>query len=195
MLQGLRFCFLALYTVGPLVALLALLRRGFRTSTGRERIRGWRWHVPTILLPIEWLLPPVLLFLEIGEFEAEWLPVRFLGFALSLGGAILLVWAAVVLGRFLVHEASVFPDHHLITSGPYGFVRHPIYSGYLALLLGSALGMLNVGLFLLWSFSLLGIFVQATSEERLLEEKFGPEYQLYARRTGQFLPRFGGRIE
>src|SRR5262245_36676837 len=119
MLQGLRFCFLALYAVGPLVALLALLRRRLRAAPARDRIPGWRWYFPSILLPIEWLLPPVLLYLEVGEIEAEWLTVRLLGFALSAGGAILLVWAAVVLGRFLIHEAAVFPDHHLVTSGPY----------------------------------------------------------------------------
>jgi protein-S-isoprenylcysteine O-methyltransferase Ste14 len=195
MLPGLRICFVALYAIGPIVALLALLRRRRSASTARKRIQGWSWYVPPVLLPIEWLLPPLLLVLELGEIRAEWLPVRLLGCALSLGGAVLLVWAAVVLGRFLVHEAALFQDHTLITHGPYRFVRHPIYSGYLGLLLGSGLGMLNVGVLLLWPLSLLGILVQAKSEERLLEEKFGPVYQLYVRRTGQFIPRLWGRAD
>jgi protein-S-isoprenylcysteine O-methyltransferase Ste14 len=141
------------------------------------------------LIPVEWLLPPVLIFLQHGETEADWLPVRFLGLALGLGGAGLLVWASVTLGRFLVHAATVFQDHVLIASGPYRFLRHPIYSGYLALLLGSALGTLNIWLLIFWPVSLLGILLQARAEEKLLELKFGEDYQSYAARTGQLLPR------
>jgi protein-S-isoprenylcysteine O-methyltransferase Ste14 len=190
--QGLRLCFLALYGVGPAVALLALLQRR-RASTARDRVASWRWYVPTVLLPVEWLLPPALILLGLGEIQAGWLPVRLLGFAVSLGGAALLVWASTALGRFLVHEAAVFQDHALITGGPYRFLRHPIYSGYLALLLGSGFGTLNVYLLLLWPLSLLGILVQARSEERLLESKFGQAYRRYASRTGQFIPNLWSR--
>src|SRR5262245_31535486 len=121
MLEGLRLCFVALYAVGPVAALLALWRRR-NVPVAQERVRGWRWYVPPLLLPIEWGLPPVLLLLEVGEVQPGWLPLGILGFALSLGGAALLLWAAVTLGRFLVHEAAVFEDHVLITSGPYRFV-------------------------------------------------------------------------
>jgi protein-S-isoprenylcysteine O-methyltransferase Ste14 len=190
--QALRIGFLALYAVGPAVAVLALRRRSGAAAT-RSRVAGWRWHVPTLLLPVEWLLPPALIFLGFGEIEAGWLPVRLLGFAISLCGAALLVWASAVLGQFLVHEAAVFPDHALITGGPYRLLRHPICSGYLALLFGSGLGMLNVYLLLLWPVSLIGIMVQAGSEERLLESKFGPAYRSYASRTGRFVPRWWGR--
>ena len=191
--NGLRLCFLALYAVGPAVALWALLQRGFGRSTPRHRVEGWRWYVPTILLPIEWLLPPALILLGFGEIQCEWLAVRYLGLTFSLGGAALLIWASSALGRFLVHEAAVFQDHVLITRGPYRFLRHPVYSAYLALLLGSGVGMLNVYLLLLWPLSLFGILVQARSEDRLLKSKFGRAYRRYAGRTGQFVPRLGSR--
>lgn len=191
--EGLRLGFLALYVVGPGVALLALLRRGLKASASQCRVEGWRWYVPPILLPVEWLLAPALILLGFGEIQAGWLPVRLLGFVLGVGGAGVLIWASAALGRFLVHEAVVFEDHALITSGPYRFLRHPIYSGYLALLLGSGLGTLNVCLLLLWPFSLLGILVQAGAEERLLASKFGPAYQRYAGRTGRLVPRLWKR--
>jgi protein-S-isoprenylcysteine O-methyltransferase Ste14 len=190
--EGLRLCFLALYAVGPAVAMLALLRRRSGGSTAQSRVEGWRWYVPPLLLPVEWLLPPALLLLGLGEMQAGWIPVRLLGLVVGLSGAAVLVWASACLGRFLVHEAAVFQDHALITSGPYRFVRHPIYSGYLALLLGSALGMLNIWLLLLWPLSLLGILIQAGSEERLLGSKFGQAYRRYAGRTGQLVPRLWG---
>jgi protein-S-isoprenylcysteine O-methyltransferase len=190
--ESLRLCFLGLYAVGPAVALVALLRRRSGRSTTQCRVQGWRWYVPPLLLPIEWLLPPALLVLGLGEIQAGWIAVRLLGLALGLGGAAVLVWASAWLGRFLVHEAAIVQDHALITSGPYRLVRHPIYSGYLALLLGSGLGMLNIWLLLLWPLSLVGILIQARSEERLLGSKFGQAYHCYAARTGQLVPRLWG---
>ena len=99
-------------------------------------------------------------------------------------------WAALLLGRLMVHEAAVREDHVLIESGPYRFVRHPVYAGYLALLLGSGVASLNVGVLLIWPVSFLGICIQAASEERLLGQKFGQEYERYVRRTGRLVPRF-----
>jgi protein-S-isoprenylcysteine O-methyltransferase len=189
MQEGLRLCFLALYAIGPVVAVLALRRRWLKPSASRLRVEGWRSYVPSILLPVEWLLPPMLILFGLGEIQAEWLPVRLVGLAVGLGGAAVLIWAAAALGRFLVHEAAVFQDHALITSGPYRMLRHPIYSGYLAMLLGSGLGTLNVWLLALWPLSLLGILVQAGAEERLLVAKFGEAYRHYAGRTGQLVPR------
>ena len=107
--------------------------------------------------------------------------------------AVVLLWASVLLGPLLVHEAAVREDHALIESGPYRFVRHPVYAGYLALLLGTGVATLNVWLLLLWPVSLLGILIQAGSEEQILDERFGQEYQRYVRRTGRLVPRFWGQ--
>jgi protein-S-isoprenylcysteine O-methyltransferase Ste14 len=181
---------LALYGAGPVVALQALMRRRSARPATLYRVKGWRVFIPTILLPVEWLLPPALIFLGVGESQAGWRSLRLVGFAVGLSGAMLLTWAAIVLGRFFVHEAAVFQDHALITTGPYRFIRHPIYSAYLALLLGSGVATLNVWLLMLWPLSLLGILVQAGSEEQLLRTRFGQDYERYLGRTGQLVPRF-----
>ena len=189
MTDALRLLALALFAVGPVVAVLALLRRGREPSPLRSRIRGWRWYVPAVLLPAEWLLPPILIALRIGEIEAGWLPLRVAGLAVGLAGAVLLTWSSAVLGRFMIHEAAVRDDHALVRAGPYRFVRHPVYAGYLALLFGSGVASLNVCLWLLWPVSLIGILIQAASEEQLLRERFGQDYECYARRTGRLVPR------
>jgi protein-S-isoprenylcysteine O-methyltransferase Ste14 len=189
----LRLSSLALFAVGPVVAVLALWRRGLSPSPTLSRIRGWRWYVPVVLLPVEWLLPPVLIALRVGEIDAGWLSARVVGLAVGLAGVVLLVWASVLLGRLMTHEAAVREDHAVIESGPYRFVRHPVYAGYLALLLGSGVASLNVCLWLLWPVSLLGIVIQAASEEQLLRERFGQDYERYVRRTGRLVPRFWGQ--
>jgi protein-S-isoprenylcysteine O-methyltransferase Ste14 len=191
--EALRLSSLALFAVGPAVALLAIWRRGREPSPTLARIAGWRWYVPTVLLPIEWLLPPALIALRLGELEVSSLPVRVVGLAIGLAGALFLAWASVVLGRLMIHEAAIRADHALVECGPYRFVRHPVYAGYLALLFGSGLASLNVCVLLLCPLSLLGILIQAASEEKLLRKKFEPNYERYARRTGRLFPRFAGQ--
>ena len=193
MSDALRLSSLALFAVGPVVAVLAPLGRGLKPSPTLARIRGWRWYVPVVLLPVEWLLPPALIALRVGEIEAGWLPVRVVGLAVGLAGAALLVWASFLLGRFMMHEAAVREDHALIERGPYRFVRHPVYTGYLVLLLGSGVASLNVCLLLLWPVSLLGIVIEAASEEQLLGKRFGQDYERYVRRVGRLIPRFRKR--
>jgi hypothetical protein len=104
MAEALRLSSLALFAIGPVVAAMALLRRGIEPSPLRSRIRSWRWYVPAVLLPAEWLLPPILIALRVGAIEAGWLPVRVVGLAVGLAGAVLLTWSAVLLGRFMMHE-------------------------------------------------------------------------------------------
>jgi protein-S-isoprenylcysteine O-methyltransferase Ste14 len=191
--EALRLSSLALFAVGPLVSVLALLRRRRKPSPTLSRIRSWRWYVPVVLLPVEWVLPPALIALRIGEIEASWLPVRIVGLVIGLTGVVLLVWACVLLGRFLIHEAAVREDHALIERGPYRFVRHPVYAGYLALLLGTGIASLNVCLLLIWPVSLLGIHIQAASEEQLLRARFGQDYERYVGRIGRLIPRFWRR--
>jgi protein-S-isoprenylcysteine O-methyltransferase Ste14 len=193
MSEVLRLSSLALFAVGPVVAALALLRRASKPSATLSRISGWRWYIPSVLLPIEWLLPPAVIALRVGEFEAGWLPLRVVGLTIGLAGAVLLVWASVLLGRLMLHEAAVRADHALIETGPYRFVRHPVYTGYLALLLGSGVASLNVCLLLLWPVSLLGILIQAASEEQVLRGRFGQDYERYVGRTGRLVPRFKGQ--
>jgi protein-S-isoprenylcysteine O-methyltransferase len=193
MAEALRLSSLALFAVGPLVAVMALLRRGLEPSPMRSRIRSWRWYVPAVLLPAEWLLPPNQIALRVGEIEAEWLPLRVAGLAVGLAGAVLLTWSSVVLGRFMIHEAAVRDDHALVRAGPYRVVRHPVYAGYLGLLFGSGVASLNVCLWLLWPVSLIGILIQSASEEQLLRERFGQDYEYYVRRTGRLVPHFWGQ--
>jgi protein-S-isoprenylcysteine O-methyltransferase Ste14 len=190
MSEILRLSSLTLFAVGPVVAVLALLRRAVKPSPTLSRVSGWRGYVPALLLPVEWLLAPALIALRVGEIEADWLPLRGAGLAVGLAGTVLLAWASVLLGRLMLHEAAVRADHALVEIGPYRFVRHPVYAGYLALLLGSGVAALNVCVMLLWPVSLLGILLQAASEEQVLRARFGQDYERYAGRTGRLAPRF-----
>lgn len=95
-----------------------------------------------------------------------------------------------ILGRASLGEGWAVPtkaSEELVTSGAYAYVRHPIYSGMLLAMLGSAIGQ-NV----LWLLPLLvygpQFILSARREERLLLEQFPQRYPAYMKRTKMLLP-------
>lgn len=111
--------------------------------------------------------------------------------ALILGPiAALLAWTSVAhLGRqFRVH-AGLYEDHELVSTGPYGIVRHPIYASLLAMLLSTALVLTPW----IWAMVAVAVFVLGTeirvrTEDRLLESRFGAEFRDYQRAVRAYVP-------
>jgi protein-S-isoprenylcysteine O-methyltransferase Ste14 len=81
--------------------------------------------------------------------------------------------------------------NRLCTTGPFRFVRHPMYAGGILLAdLGVAL-MLNSWIVLLWPILVYPIWsILVQKEKKMMESIFGEEYRKYASRTGRFMPRF-----
>lgn len=183
--ESLRLWFVALYAIGLFVFLTGVLR--FRPR--REAIEEKHGRLPTPGALITFLVPPIILLARVGQYPAEWLPVRVLGVGLSVYAIIMLPWATWTLGRMYVPGAGIFDDHELITSGPFRFVRHPIYSAIIALWLGAALGTLNWLLLVTWPVYVTGVMKPARAEEELLQAKFGDVYEEYAEKTGGLVPR------
>ena len=136
--HALRLYFLGFYVVSVTVFVAKVVPASLKVIPER-RAEGPIRLLPPFLVILNFVVPPLLIFTRVGELEVHWLPVRLLGFAVSLYAAGMLVWAAATLGRFLVPQAVVLSDHDLVTTGPYRFVRHPVYSGDLGLWLGAAL--------------------------------------------------------
>jgi protein-S-isoprenylcysteine O-methyltransferase Ste14 len=115
-----------------------------------------------------------------------WLPP--LGVAVAAGGLLLAIWARRSLGRHWSGEVTVKLDHELIRGGPYRWVRHPIYSGAIAMYLGTTItsGRLQGPL------SLLLIATAYTrkirQEERVLNAEFGAAYDDYRRESWAVIP-------
>src|ERR1700677_4077294 len=72
----------------------------------------------------------------------------WLGAAVTIAGLLFAVWARVHLGGNLSRPVTIKQDHELITTGPYAMVRHPIYTGILTGLLGTAIALSQVRGFL-----------------------------------------------
>ena len=193
MTDGLRIWFLVLYAIGIITLLIKFVPTRDRAKAAERRIEDSRRLLPMIFLPVDLFVPPLILLSGIGQLSATWPLIRILGFALTLYAFVILAWVPRVLGRFLVPQAAVFPDHVLVTAGPFRFLRHPSFSGALALWLGTALGTLNWLLLALWFLLVVGKTIQARTEEELLRTKFGSVYEAYTRQTGRFIPKIWRR--
>ncbi len=115
--------------------------------------------------------------------------VRWAG-ALVVAACIPLVAAAQrALGRNVSPTVMTHDDHRLVTTGPYRWVRNPLYSAGAVIFTG--LGLLAASWFLLAAAALALVLVRLRlpAEEAELEARFGEAYRDYARRTGRFLPR------
>ena len=148
------------------------------------------------------ILAYVLLFerrLRFGPLQLRFIPddawIAWASIGLTWVGVAVAIWARYCIGEFWSARVTLKEGHRLIRSGPYVFVRHPIYTGMLLACVGTALvvgewrGVLAVVLLVTAHWR------KALREERLLTSEFGEEYSAYRRSTGFLFPRLWGRAE
>jgi protein-S-isoprenylcysteine O-methyltransferase Ste14 len=105
-------------------------------------------------------------------------------------GSIWLVMSAVrTLGKQWAIAARLVEGHKLITEGPYGWVRNPIYTGMFGMLLATGLAVSRwIALPAAIALFGMGTVIRVRSEEKLLREAFGEEFEQYTRRVPAVLP-------
>lgn len=113
--------------------------------------------------------------------------VDIIGAALSVIGIAFAIWARWNLGRNWSGTPAMKEGHELITSGPYTFVRHPIYTGMLVAILGSTLtgGWLWLTVFVV---SCIFVLSKIRVEERYMMQLFPDTYPAYKKRTKALIP-------
>jgi protein-S-isoprenylcysteine O-methyltransferase Ste14 len=109
--------------------------------------------------------------------------------ALLLNAAALFYWSAETMGKNWSLVARTREDHELVTSGPFAYVRHPIYVSMLMFLLALAVATGHAAN-LLWAVPVfaVGTVIRISEEEKLLRAAFGDAFESYVRRTGAFFP-------
>lgn len=105
-------------------------------------------------------------------------------------GSVWIVMSAVrALGKEWSVTARLVEGHELATRGPYRFMRHPIYTGMLGMLLATGLAIGHwFSLLVAIVIFFIGTIIRVRSEERLLREEFGAQFEDYARRVAAMLP-------
>ena len=114
------------------------------------------------------------------------------GLIIYIMGIVFVLWARRTLGKnwglSTSRQVKLLDDHQLIQDGPYAFVRHPMYSGWWAAMLGLTLLYPVWAVFLMFLFSVISFFGRARREEAALEERFGAAWMEYKKRTKFIIP-------
>jgi protein-S-isoprenylcysteine O-methyltransferase Ste14 len=113
------------------------------------------------------------------------------GVALCVAGFAFTWWARVVLGKFWSSSVTLKADHALVREGPYALTRHPIYTGLLLAVIGTALTRDSLGGLLGVAVLVVGMAVKIRKEERLLLGHFGAAYEAYRAEVPALVPRIG----
>jgi protein-S-isoprenylcysteine O-methyltransferase Ste14 len=108
--------------------------------------------------------------------------------AIVLAGAAFTVWARITLGRNWSAEVTFKQDHELIESGPYALARHPIYTGLIAMGLGTALDYGRAFGFALFLALCVALWWKSREEERIMIKHFPDAYPEYRKRVRAIIP-------
>jgi protein-S-isoprenylcysteine O-methyltransferase Ste14 len=110
--------------------------------------------------------------------------------AAAIGSVWMTTAAVKTLGKEWSITARVVEEHKLATSGPYAHVRHPIYTGMLGMLIATGLAFSHwIALLAALVIFFIGTKIRIRSEEKLLREAFGEQFEDYSRRVPAIVPR------
>jgi len=152
----------------PLAWRLAFLAQALLTAVllGPHRWSGW---------------------LAIELIHGGWARYR-IAVAVILMGLALSIWARRALGANWSGFVTVKEGHELVQSGPYRWIRHPIYTGVLLMMLGTGLASGQVHGLLAFPIALTALFLKSRVEERWMASEFGERYAAYRKKSWALIP-------
>lgn len=164
------------------------LMRRFDPARSEGSSRSWSWTLLAAVLAAIVILQPIFLP-AIGFYTDAWwgLAMQLVGMATMAGGLALNGWARVHLQHFFGERVELQEGQHLVETGPYAYVRHPIYTAFFLCIIGlllvnPALTTLAVTVYFLFDFPR-----AARKEEVMLSAQLAG-YEAYMARTPRYLP-------
>jgi len=162
---------------------------GTKATVRRESAASRASHVVALSVAAVLLAVPRV---GIPGFDVRLLPYPaaafWIGAALTACGLLFAVWARVHLAGNWSGTVTIKEGHQLITTGPYGIVRHPIYTGLLCALAGSALARNDVRGVVAVALAAVALWRKLRIEEQWLTQAFGSAYDAYRRRIPALVP-------
>ena len=192
------FRFLAALILFTGIGISSYYRRKADKDTGEKISRKVDGSVMMTAIKIGglilWLTPLVYLvnpnwmnWSKIGLPES----IRWLGVGIGILCVLGIYWLFSSIGSGITPTSATRQEHKLVTSGPYRWVRHPLYTVGSSMFI--AFGMMSDNWFIaaLGVLAFIGMAIRTPKEEANLIEKFGDEYQEYMKHTGRFFPKLG----
>jgi len=142
------------------------------------------WFSPlTYLINPQWMA-----WSKIGLPEA----IRWLGVGIGIFCTFGIYWLFSSIGTGITPTSATRKEHKLSTSGPYRWIRHPLYTFGTSFFISFGMTADNWFIASLGMLTFIVMAIRTPKEEANLIEKFGDEYRDYMKRTGRFLPKLGG---
>jgi len=160
-----------------------------RTRTQEPTVARLLYLVPILLGAMLLFSPAFRVPPLTNRFLPQTLPLEWAGVALTALGIAFTFWARAHIGRNWSGRVVIKEQHELIRSGPYAFVRHPIYAGLLFALLGTALTVGEWRAPIALVLAAFHFFQKAKREEQFMSQEFGEQYARYCSETGMLLPK------
>ncbi|MFE3191275.1 methyltransferase family protein [Nocardia sp. NPDC059240] len=179
-----------------LVWVVWLITAVWFSAVRQDSLGGKVKHFFGTLLPEPWMLVGIVILVVAMSFVPRrvWDPVLWdvrpmsaLGAVVIIAGSVLMVWARLALGTMWAGRPMIQEEHELRTGGPYRLVRHPIYTGLLALVGGAALLQGGPSL-VIFAFVLVWLLRRVRVEDRMLIATFGQRYEEYRNAVPALLP-------
>jgi len=163
--------------------------RAVKANVWVESLPSRLMHIVPLIVAVLLFLPPTMPMLGLDRRFLPWsLSTFWAGFVVTVAGLLFTVWARRHLASNWSGDVTLKLEHELITSGPYAWVRHPIYTGLLVGFIGSAVSLGE------WRGILAVLLVGSSfwrklrTEERGMRQLFGERYLNYERRVSALIP-------
>ena len=114
--------------------------------------------------------------------------VQWMAGILCIAGLAFCVWARATLGRNWSGTITLKEGHELIERGPYRLVRHPIYTGLLAMFLATAITFGHLGGLIAVILAFVSFWIKLSEEEKLMLQQFPDQYRSYQQRVKCIIP-------
>jgi protein-S-isoprenylcysteine O-methyltransferase Ste14 len=168
---------------------------GNHKATDRKAIEreGWGYAIVRAIRSIS-----LITFLVLYTVNQPWLGMlsvpfpnwfRWMGVVLGALSLVLYTWSRTSLGKEWSSYLQIREKHHLVTTGPYRWIRHPIYLAMMGFLTGITIITANYFLIVFLLISIVDLSLRIPKEEQMMIEEFGDEYKTYMQRTGGLLPK------
>jgi len=169
-------------------------KKGIKDKVGifKDKPKTYLQTLPLVLSTIALVVLIVSLF-QVGtlEYKTEHQTLRVIGLAFYITFSWVQIWSTKVLGDNFSQDIAIKRDHHLVTKGPFKFIRHPQYLSQFLMDIGGAAATLSFILAPLALVQIPFLFMRASMEDKLLEKHFGENFRSYKKKTGMIFPFIG----
>jgi protein-S-isoprenylcysteine O-methyltransferase Ste14 len=169
-------------------------KKGIKDKVGifKDKPKTYLQTLPLVLSTLALVVLIVSLF-QVGtlEYKTEHQTFRVIGLAFYIIFSWVQIWSTKVLGDNFSQDIAIKRDHHLVTKGPFKFIRHPQYLSQFLMDIGGAAATLSFILAPLALIQIPFLFLRASMEDKLLEKHFGENFRSYKEKTGMIFPFIG----